>query len=335
MASDDSSTASFQSAAFWRAPIGPPPEVEPVKPSAKSLAMSDEVVSDDHNKPTECAADNKSTLLNNVKQAAAEAEAETAKKSAAEAEAAARAKRVAEFWFPVPAEKMTYEQLTERLLEFQKQWWARYKRKITPEDEAAGLVPPPVQLLYNELGKRLSPEQLAKDQELKQERDAKAAEEAAKAAAEKEAAAAKRAEAEAARAKEWEEFEKNKEAAWTSAAAEAKDQRVDAAGSELGAMALSGAASWVKIDEPPKREGGAMTREEYIQGAMAEFGIVADDAEEKEERRLEREKWKREGGRAADEAAKEEAWRKKLAAEEKEGKVVVAAETAAEAVAVS
>ena len=90
---------------------------------------------------------------------------------------------------------MTYEQLTERLLEFQKQWWARYKRKITPEDEAAGLVPPPVQLLYNELGKRLSPEQLAKDQELKQERDAKAAEEAAKAAAEKEAAAAKRAEA--------------------------------------------------------------------------------------------------------------------------------------------
>ena len=50
MASTILPTASYQSAAFWRVPIGPPPEVEPVKPSAKSLAMSDEVVSD-HNKP--------------------------------------------------------------------------------------------------------------------------------------------------------------------------------------------------------------------------------------------------------------------------------------------
>ena len=37
-------------------------------------------------------------------------------------------------------------------------------------------------------------------------------------------------------------------------------------------MALSGAASWVKIDEPPGREGGAMTRENIF-GAMAEFGL--------------------------------------------------------------
>lgn len=289
---DSVDTEEFNAAGFWRAPIGPPPKEETVvKPPAPTAE--------------ERAAEKERAL-------AAEKEEQAGKERRAREE---QARKVAAYLMPMPIEKMSYEMIKERLITFQHQWYARHGRKVTPEDEQAGRVPVPILQLYNELGKRLSPEQVASDQAASKERAAAEAEAAAKVAAEAAAEAATRAAADAeakeARAKEWATFEATKEAAWKSSTTEAKEQRVDAAGSALGERALSGAASMVYVDEGTR--DSRPTLEEYIQQAREEFGLVThDDGTEAAE---EAAQWAARGGAAADEVAFRDAWDKKVEAE--------------------
>ena len=286
-ASSCDDTEGLSAAAFWRAPIGPPPEdVAAPVPAKKDLDGSRIV-----------------------------AEAATAAAEAAEREARKeRERKVLEYLLPMPIEEMSYDMLKERLTTFQHQWYARHGRRITPEDEKAGRVPIPVIMLYNELGKRLSPEQVAADLEASKARAAAEAEVAAKAAAEAETAAAAKAEAEAAvreaRDKEWAAFEASREDAWKSATMEAKDQRIDVAG-KAGGLALSGAASFLKPDDCIK--DSRPTLEEYVQQCREEF--FGPQEEDNSEAIAEAEGWRRGGGAEADAIAFREAWEKKQADE--------------------
>jgi hypothetical protein len=215
-----------------------------------------------------------------------------------------------------PFAEVPYEMLKERLLRFQTEWWQKHGRKVTPEDMATGLVPGEVICMYNEIGKRLTPEQQAQDVEQKAAREARAAARKAEDEARQAAAAEKRAEDEArldaaaeTREEEWAAFEANKEDEWTSAKAAAKDQRVEAAGgSAIGAHVLSGAASFVKPAEMATKTGP--TWEEYVQQARDDFGLRDDDDDEASAQQAEALRWARDGGAAADELAQREAWQK-------------------------
>jgi len=205
---------------------------------------------------------------------------------------------------PIPAEEMTTETITTILRNFEHAWKARNGRALTLAD--AKDLPEQILALYDQIGKRLHPEELAAANRKLEERYAEAA--AARAAEE-----AKRKDAEAARAREWQEFEANQQAAWSSAVVAARDQREEAAVSvgldASGATrSLSGAATWVKPEEQPK--AGGPTREEYLSAALDEFGLAEVDpsALTEEERRQEASEWGRKGGAAADEAARREAW---------------------------
>jgi len=278
MSADD-----FNAAAYWRAPIGAPPE--DVKP-APTVGLT---------------ADGIGLLKEQAVQ-----ETMLRKELALKQE---RARKLEQFLLPIPPQDLSTEEIQEKLLGFQAQWWAHHRRKLTAEDAGNGLVPTPVLALYDELGKRLTPEQVAADQELKKKREAAAKQAAAKTEADVAALAAQRAAIEDARAKEWAEFHANKEAAWKSAASEAHDQRKEAAGGgSFGARALSGAASFVKTESVQK--SGGPTREEYLQQAMDDFGIRGEDEDHAAERRREEEaQWARGGGADADAVARLEAWR--------------------------
>lgn len=204
---------------------------------------------------------------------------------------------------PTPIQEMTYAEVKAKVLEFQAQWYRRHGREVSLNDAKAGLLPTPVLELYDRLGSLLSPEQLAEDAERKRARDAAAKEVATTKEAEAEAKDTQRA---ALRAKEWEEFERSKESHWTSAASEAKDQREEVAGSAIGALALTGASTWVKVEEAPLKSGP--TKEAYLQQMRDAFGIRgSQDADAAETLREELE-WTAKGGTEADEVARREAW---------------------------
>jgi len=299
---EDAEEEEFNAAAFWRAPIGPPPT---------DASKADE------EKKTKAAADQceRERRAEEDREAARRVEAAfLAEKERSASALQEQARKLEKKTMPMRPQDMTYEVLKEHLMAFQAEWFRKYGRRITPADEEAGLVPQPVQIMYHELGKRLSPEQLEHDQQMKAKREAAEAEAAAAAAAEAEAAAKARAEAEAARAKEWEAFEVNRDNLWAAASAEAKDQRIEAAGgSEAGAKALSGAASWAKPEDVTR--DSRPTIEEYLQQARDEFGIPSVDEEEAAMRAEEAVKWARDGGDAADAVARREAWAAAKAAE--------------------
>ena len=298
---DDTETEDFNAAAFWRAPVGPPP-TDAAAAKGATIAGPETVRAAIAAAEREAAA--KAAAKKDAEKAAAEKAA--AEKAAAEE----RRRKVAAYLMPMPLEEMSYEMIKERLYTFQQQWWARHGRRVTPEDERAGRVPVPIINLYTELGKRLTPEQVAADKARVEARQAAEKEAAAKAKADADAAAeadaARIASCKEARAKEWEEFEAGREAAWRSATTDARDQRVEAAG-EVGAKALTGAATWVHVDEGTK--DSRPTREEYLQQAMDEFGLRV----EKDEAGLAAEaaQWERGGGAEADAVAQREAWKQR------------------------
>ena len=166
---------------------------------------------------------------------------------------------------------MTVQQIKDTLLSFQAEWFRMYRRPVQPSDTPQ--LPQQICELYDELGKRLSPEQVAADLEKSKARKSAEAQQAAQRAAEADATARRQAEAAEARAKEWEEFEKNKDAAWKSAAAEAADQREEAAEVKgVAAVSLTGASTFVKVDEAER--DSRPTREQYIQSCKDDFGII-------------------------------------------------------------
>jgi len=81
---------------------------------------------------------------------------------------------------------------------------------------------------------------------------------------------------------------------------------MEAAGGALGALALSGAASWVKLDEGPK--DARPTIDEYVQQAREEFGLGVE--EDNTEKQREAAAWARDGGAEADELARRAKWEK-------------------------
>jgi hypothetical protein len=235
----------FNSAAFWRAPIGPLPELPSEPAPAPALA------------PAEASA----TVAPREK-----------REQDREQEALLReqAQKLEKFTMPMKAADMTTEQVKETLLRFQAHWFSRHGRPVALSDARDGRLPRPVMELYDELGKRLSPEQLAHDQQRAQAKAEAMKAQQAQREAQQQQEQQQRAAAQAARAQEWEVFEKNKDAAWKSAAAEAKDQREEVAGA--GALALTGAASWVKLDD---NKSTGTTREEYLEQVRADFGLAS------------------------------------------------------------
>jgi hypothetical protein len=276
----------FNAATFWRAPVGPAPELsdsdslrptpppeaapEPLDPLAPQPRVTDEQASKLQNKVVP----------------------------------------------PRPKTKeMSTELIKDVIYQFQADFFKRYGRPVSMDDAKHGRLPVPILELYDELGSRLSPEQQAADRERaearaaareKAEADAHAAA-IAKAAADTERVAAVK----AAREREWAEFEANKEAAWASAAREAHEQREEVAGS-AGVLALSGASTFVLADEPPRRQP---TKEEYLRQMRDEFGIPSPEdgpsAAERAAERAEEQAWARNGGDEADDLASRDAWQRR------------------------
>jgi len=222
-----------------------------------------------------------------------------------------------------PIQELTYAEVKAKIHEFRAQWYRRHGREVSLADAKAGLLPTVVLELYDRLGSLLSPEQIQQDVERARAREAAAKEEAAKKEAEAEARAAERAKE---RAKEWEEFEQNRETLWKSAATEAQDQREEAAGGKLGALALTGASTWVKVDEPPKRSASHPTKEEYLQQMRDAFGMTSGPEDQTEALREEAE-WAAKGGAEADEAARQEAWARAEAQTQAEAQTRAEAQT--------
>jgi len=272
----------FNSAQFWRAPIAPLQQA----PTATSTPPC--IV------PTEAKAFG-SSVLAAAKDAAAKQTMINPPPRPGFEHLAAK---------PIPVEEMTTGTITTILHNFERAWRARNGRALTLAD--AKELPEQILALYDQIGKRLTPEERAAANRKLEQRHAEAT--AARSAEE-----AKHKAAEAARAKEWQSFEASKETAWSSAVVAAREQREEAAVSAgldaSGAVrSLSGAASWVKPDEHPKACGP--TREAYLSAALDEFGLSQVDPNEltEEERRQEALEWGRRRGAAADEIAGREAW---------------------------
>ena len=208
---------------------------------------------------------------------------------------------------PIQVEEMSTADIQARLAEFEADFRKRHGRPIAFADTQE--LPKPVLDMYDQLGRRLSPEERALAQARLEARQS--AEMTAKAQAEVEAAVAaeKRAAAAAARAREWEAFEANKEAVWRSASSEAREQREEVAAEHgLSASSLTGASTWLKMDEPGKRE---QSKEEMIEQFRLERGLSARREElTEEQRQREAAEWSAKGGAEADAFARQEAWTK-------------------------
>ena len=209
---------------------------------------------------------------------------------------------------PMRIEGMSTADIQARLADFESDFRKRHGRPIALAD--AQELPRPVLEMYDQLGRRLSPEERAQAQTRLEARQA--AETAAKAQAEAEAAVAaeKRAASAGARAREWEAFEANKEAVWRAASSEAREQREEAAAEHgLSAASLTGASTWLKVDEPGKRE---QSKEEMIEQFRLERGLSARREElTEEQRQREAAEWSAKGGAEADALARQEAWTKR------------------------
>ena len=207
---------------------------------------------------------------------------------------------------PIPVEEMSTADIQARLAEFEADFRKRHGRPIALADTQD--LPKPVLEMYDQLGRRLSPEEQIKALARLEARQS--AEMTAKAQAEVEAAVAaeKRAAAAAARAREWEAFEANKEAVWRAASSEAREQREEVAAEHgLSASSLTGASTWLKVDEPSgKRE---QSKEEMIEQFRLERGLSARREElTEEQRQREAAEWSAKGGAEADALARQEAW---------------------------
>jgi len=208
---------------------------------------------------------------------------------------------------PMRIEDMSTADIQARLADFEADFRKRHGRPIALAD--AQELPKPVLEMYDQLGRRLSPEERALAQARLEARQA--AEMAVKAQAEAEAAVAaeKRAASAGARAREWEAFEANKEAVWRAASSEAREQREEVAAEHgLSASSLTGASTWLKVDEPGKRE---QSKEEMIEQFRLERGLSARREElTEEQRQREAAEWSAKGGAEADAFARQEAWTK-------------------------
>lgn len=277
---------------FWRQPNGLPPQIEPEQPQIKA-------------EPEPSAPPAKRDDRTALDRAGVGTDPAVADPDRAGRELMAQAAKLEKFLKPQPVSEMKTEVLKELLHEWQADWYRRYGRKVTPDDAAAGRVPQSVLEMYDEVGKRLSPEEMAADK--RRAADAKAAEEEAHAAAAARAAqeARRRDEAEAERRARWAEFEAKKEEVWRSAAAEARDQREDVAGP--AAHALTGASTWVRSEEAAPRS--QPTKEEVLEDRDRAFGLAPPEGPSPAELREEQEYCARDGA-AADRAAREEAWEK-------------------------
>jgi len=191
---------------------------------------------------------------------------------------------------------MSTAEIKEMLLAFETRWRAKYGCAVTLADQKD--LPQQILALYDQIGRRLNPEERAAANALWETKK-----NAAK--AEAEAAAAKRAAIEETRAKQWAEFDAHKNTLWKSAVGDARNQR-EAVAVEAGvsALDLTGAATFVK---PPDVERDSRpTREQYIQQACDERGLVLLDPTKltEEEKDAEHAQWVKRGGAAADEAAR-------------------------------
>jgi len=249
---DEEESEEFCAASFWRQPIGPPPPVTERQPVQQPASQPESRQPSSAPLPP--------PLPTPKAQQPPTAE-QVAKLNA----------KINPPRLPAALSEMTLEEIKETLLGFQAEWYKMYRRPVQPSDTPQ--LPRQICELYDELGKRLSPEQVASDVERSKARKAAAMELAAQRAAEADAIAKREAEAAEARAKEWEEFEKNKEVAWRSAAAEAAEQRGEAAEVKgVSALSLTGASTFVKVDEGERDT--RPTREQFIQSCKDDFGLV-------------------------------------------------------------
>ena len=290
---DSDEEEDFNSYNFFRAPIGPPPDLsEPDPPKSKPEAPA----------PAPFAA------------AAAAAPAAAPVAAPPATVKPVMINPIARPGFehlaarPMPVEDMPTEEIKRRLEEFSGSFKKRHGRGIAPSD--AKDLPVQILAMYDQIGRRLNPEERAKTEALQEAK-------AAQAAAAKEEAAAKEARLEAERQKRWAEFEANKTELWKSASSSAKEQRAEAAAEAgMDSTQLSGAASWVKLDDGYKPMASHPTRDEFLQQCIDELGYkFIPDGPTEEERQEEAAAWRRAGGSDADDVAKrEEAFSKKTEA---------------------
>jgi len=288
----------FNAANFWRAPLGPPPAVCD-KPQADSTTLPPAPPPASPQPPAEAAP------------ASAPPDAGASGQLDAD-EMNRRIRKVDRMLKPTPVAELTTDEIKARLTRFETEFRERYRRPIALSD--CKDMPQPVLDMYNEIGRRLTPEQRAEAEERLKAKQA-AAKQVAAEEEEKRAAAA------AVRAKEWETFEANKDALWREASSAARDQRSEVAAAHgLSERTLSGAATFVRdVDEgEPKRNPTLNpTREEFIEQKRLERGLSARPGEPtEEEKQRELDEFAAKGGAAADAVAQAEAWTKRMGADE-------------------
>lgn len=325
----------YNEADFWRMPIGPPPPSETVpvsrpaipNPAIPTPTAAPAVKVHRKSPPRPCVSilgacnlPRDGPLTVTVTGAAGPAETDIATSAqSSEMEAVRRqARKVEELVRPAPTPvvDLSTEEIKSRLAQFEKDFRKRHGRAVALTD--ARELPQPILEMYETLGRRLNPEERAQAQERMQAKEAATAQanaEAAAAAAEEQdqrAAAAK------AREREWADFEANKERLFHEASSEARDQRSEyAALCGVSGRSLSGAASWVKDDEPPKPR--APTKAEYLEQARLQHGLppARTDGPTEEELEMEEHAFFAKGGAEADLAAREErAWEQRAIAQQ-------------------
>ena len=282
---DEEEMAAFN-ASFWRLPVGPPPvPAETVPAAPKELPPPP---------PAPAAAPK------------AEASADDASKQHQHTELQQQIKKLEKFLKPTSAEELPIDAIKARLAEFENDFAKRFGRRVTMAD--APELPKPVLDLYDQLGRRLNPEERQKAEERLQAKKDAAQEETREAAAAAAAEADRKAAAATAREQEWADFELNQESVWKAAASEAKEQR-EAVAHENGLSSgrlLSGAATW-KYEEVFKPEMNP-TKEQYIEEARLARGLTARPGmQTEEEMEAEEAEWAAKGGDEADRVEREAA----------------------------
>merc|ERR1719453_801427 len=267
-ASDSEEEERFN-AMFWRQPIGPPPDLEDAS-TVRNAGKDEDLATQQLKEPKaqteeeEKEPEPQPPPLHSVQQQ------QQQQRPTADQIRKLNEKLVPQLVLPATTD-MSMEDIKAELLELQAAWFRQHCRPVKPSDAPA--LPQRVCQLYDELGRRLTPEQVAIDQAKAKARQSAEAELDSKRQAEAAEVAARRKAAEEARAKEWEEFEQNREAAWKAAKGEAEDQREEVAeGEGVSAIALTGASTFVKIDQGERDT--RPTREQYIEQCKADFGLL-------------------------------------------------------------
>ena len=257
----------FAASSFWRTPVGPPPELPQPKVDEPSTVPA---VAAEQPRPA----------------------------SEAHATGSERPRTISQ----LRVSELTTDELKRRISEFEADFMSQNGRRVALTD--APRLPKEMLALYDQLGRRLNPEEVAKAQALWRSKEAAAKEAEAAAARE----AARRASADEARAREWAEFEANQADMWKSAVSSARDQRSEVAEfAGIAAHELSGAASMVR--PPDVQKPSAPTRAEYIQQVLDSRGLIVQEGPTQEEQEEEEARWAKDGA-DADAVARAEAWEK-------------------------